>query len=243
MKTVLMVCVSGLALPAAFAFSSDNSTLARGFNKTVALTNTPVTVTVTFTNSGTNSLRGFYYTDQTPSGFAVTTLGLKVNGQNVTNFAFETGQDGDVYAGYTPCRWLLERPPNFTEANPVPPQADLQIVYSISSPLRGTFTLKDLSRAGYSPASTNASYGYSENSNQQSVSFLTTTNPASVAGQLSTNGFMLALEGEPTLNYVIETSNNLSDWNPLVTNTSPFNFTDTNAARFSLRFFRGRLLQ
>jgi hypothetical protein len=41
-------------------------------------------------------------------------------------------------------------------------------------------------------------------------------------------------------NYSIQASSNLFDWISLVTNASPFTFTDTN--RFDYQFYRGRYL-
>ena len=72
-----------LSLPAAFGFQSDKSLLARSFNKTVALTNSQIVVTVNFTNGGTAASRGFYYADQVPSGLTVSTLSLMLNGNAV----------------------------------------------------------------------------------------------------------------------------------------------------------------
>ena len=50
------------------------------------------------------------------------------------------------------------------------------------------------------------------------------------------SGFMVTGDvGQP---YVVQRSTNLLDWISLKTNTVPFLFTDTNAARFSNRFYR-----
>jgi hypothetical protein len=52
-KTILlMLCTSGLSISAAFGFVSDNSSLTRSFSRTIALTNSQIVVTVTFTNGG-----------------------------------------------------------------------------------------------------------------------------------------------------------------------------------------------
>jgi hypothetical protein len=48
------------------------------------------------------------------------------------------------------------------------------------------------------------------------------------------------LNGVPTYNYSIQASSDLFDWVSLVTNASPFTFTDTN--RFDHQFYRGRYL-
>jgi hypothetical protein len=54
----------------------------------------------------------------------------------------------------------------------------------------------------------------------------------------STSGFQFAITGVPGFNYAVQASSNLFDWVPLMTNTSPFGFTDTNTAGSQLRFYR-----
>ena len=44
--------------------------------------------------------------------------------------------------------------------------------------------------------------------------------------------------GDAGSNYVVESSTNLTDWIPRLTNTSPFSFTDTNAVDVLLRAYR-----
>jgi len=224
----LAVCTAVLSLPVAFGFQSDNSSLTRSFNKTITIANSQIIVTVNFTNGGTAASRGFYYADQVPSGLAVSTLSLTVNGNAVTNYLFESGQDGDVYPGCIPYRWVLEQPTNFAQANPIPPQAPVQIVYAITSSVSNIFNLQQFSWVGFDPTMTNAAFGYSETSDQQSVTYTTTAAGVSVSGQSLASGFMLGLSGASGTNYVIEASTNLFNWVSLVTNTSPFQFLDTN---------------
>jgi hypothetical protein len=45
----------------------------------------------------------------------------------------------------------------------------------------------------------------------------------------------------PGWNFIIEYSTDLENWQPLQTNSSPFTFTDTNAANYPLRFYRAVL--
>lgn len=237
----LALCAAALSLPGAFGFQSDNSSLTRSFNRTVALTNSQIVVTMNFTNGGTTASRGFYYSDQVPSGLAVSTVSLTLDGITVTNYLFESGQDGDVFAGCTPYRWVLEQPTNFTEANPIPPQATLQVIYVITSATSNIFSLQQFSWVGFEATKTNATFGYSENADQQSVRFLTITTPPSLTGTSLANQFNIGLDGVPDCNYVIEASTNLFNWVLLVTNTSPFQFADTNMAGFRQRYYRGRL--
>jgi hypothetical protein len=199
-------------------------------------------VSAGFTNTEAASLRGFYYADQVPSGLAVATLGVVLNGQSVTNYTVEVGQDGDVYAGCAPYRWVLELPTDFARANPIPPGAGLQIVYSVSSAVPGVFNLQQFGWVGFNTLATNAAFGYSESADQMAVSFLAVAPPCVVAGRAVTNGFLLQVDSSPGCGYAVEVSTNLLGWVALATNTAPFVFTDTNAAGCPARFYRARWL-
>ena len=50
--------------------------------------------------------------------------------------------------------------------------------------------------------------------------------------------FQFNVAGNPGSNYVVEGSTNLADWFPLLTNTSPFTFTDADAVNLPTRFYR-----
>jgi hypothetical protein len=50
--------------------------------------------------------------------------------------------------------------------------------------------------------------------------------------------FALSLSGESGRQYVIQASENLIDWAPVMTNTAPFTFTDSTANQFKQRFYR-----
>ena len=52
------------------------------------------------------------------------------------------------------------------------------------------------------------------------------------------NNFSFTVAGVPGFNYAVQASTNLVDWIPLLTNTSPFIFTDTNTASFQQQFYR-----
>lgn len=52
------------------------------------------------------------------------------------------------------------------------------------------------------------------------------------------NQFQLTVSGVPGFNYVVETSTNLFDWTPLLTNAAPFTLTDTNVVNVPRRFYR-----
>jgi hypothetical protein len=52
--------------------------------------------------------------------------------------------------------------------------------------------------------------------------------------------FQFTVTGQAGANYIVQFSTNLATgvWLPLLTNTSPFTFTDTNAAAFAQQFYR-----
>ena len=52
------------------------------------------------------------------------------------------------------------------------------------------------------------------------------------------NQFQFEIAGVPGFNYVVQTSTNLTDWDPLTTNVSPFNFSEAISVDLSQRFYR-----
>jgi hypothetical protein len=56
----------------------------------------------------------------------------------------------------------------------------------------------------------------------------------------SSNTAVVNLKGVPTFNYELQASTNMTDWVPVETNASPFDFTDTNS--LPRRFYRGLYL-
>ena len=58
------------------------------------------------------------------------------------------------------------------------------------------------------------------------------------ASSFANGQFQFSIAGVAGLDYVIQSSSNLVDWVPVVTNVSPFSFADTNAANFSQGFYR-----
>src|SRR5512137_578341 len=123
----------GASLGSAGAFTSDSCGLSRTFDRTSTLTNLPVVVSALFTNGAAASVRGLSLSEQLPPGLAVQTLAVIVNGRAVTNYHFESGLAGDVYAGLVPYRWTLEMPASFAQSNPVPAAGTALIQYSLVS--------------------------------------------------------------------------------------------------------------
>jgi hypothetical protein len=68
------------------------------------------------------------------------------------------------------------------------------------------------------------------------------TAPITLTGNnLGTAGFSISGVGIAGLNFILEDSTNLINWQPLQTNPSPFTFVDTNAPANPFRFYRAVL--
>jgi hypothetical protein len=55
--------------------------------------------------------------------------------------------------------------------------------------------------------------------------------------------FALTVNGTTGYTYVVQASTDMVNWTPVLTNTSPFTFVDTNASQFKQRFYRSFYLQ
>jgi hypothetical protein len=62
----MMFWLLGVLPSTMLGFANSNITLVRVLNQTVALTNTSIQMTATFSNLGTNTLNGLCYCDQVP---------------------------------------------------------------------------------------------------------------------------------------------------------------------------------
>jgi hypothetical protein len=63
--------------------------------------------------------------------------------------------------------------------------------------------------------------------------------PITLTGSnLGSAGFSVSGTGVPGIDFIIEASTDLLDWQPLQTNPSPFTFVDTNAPAIPFRFYR-----
>ncbi len=82
------------------------------------------------------------------------------------------------------------------------------------------------------------------NNSANSITSVATPLQATLRGSSSNGVFQLIVKAQPNFTYVIEGSTNLTSWLPLDTNTaSPvglFNFSDTNGASISERYYRTR---
>jgi hypothetical protein len=84
---------------------------------------------------------------------------------------------------------------------------------------------------------------------QFTVSVVTAYSAGKVASALAAAGppsngqFVLTVKGVTGCRYVVQASTNLVNWDPVLTNTAPFTFVDTNAGQFKQRYYRSFYLQ
>ena len=135
-------------------------------------------------------LRGFYFTDQIPEDLSVVSGSalVTVNGLEIAGGLQETGAVGEVYAGASPYRIILETPPDFSEDNYLTAGDVLMLSYDLSIPgdaVPGTvYTFPGYSWAGRIAGQTLEDiFGYEDSSNTLEVSSdSTTTTTAKPAG-------------------------------------------------------------
>jgi len=132
----------------------------------------------------------------------------------------------------------LETPTALVESNPIPPGAEVKIVYSLSSCMSDTFALQPFDGAAYISDPTNAVFGFAQGACEGTVRFVDSTGIPLISAQYDTNGYSISLDGAPCTSYVLSVSSNLFDWLPLTTNTSPFIFVETNLDLFPQRFYQ-----
>ena len=144
----LIVCFLVFLSTSTSGFSTHSTTIFRSFDKDEAVVGESIVVTVSFVNAEANDLHGFYYAEQIPDGLSVDTISVQIDGSTITNYAVESGSSGDVYPGSVPYRWVLETPTTFAENNPIPENATVEIVYTITSTQTGTFDFDEFSWVG-----------------------------------------------------------------------------------------------
>jgi len=234
----LGVLLAALIASRACAAPLDQISLSRTIDRKVALTNSEIIAAALFINGLTNELRGFLYSDQLPSTVTVTPLLVRLNGITITNYSFESGLDGDVYSGYKPWRWQIETPAGFAESNAIPEQAEVRIVYSISSGQPGVFSLHPPTWVATIPDETEMLFGYGGIFESLSLKFAATLDSPLLSSSLTGYDFSVTVDGVPRSIYVLSVSSNLVDWIPVATNLSPFTLTESVSSG-AHRFFLG----
>ena len=69
-----------------------------------------ITVTIDVVNNEAVTLRGFYFSDQVPNGWSVSTADVSVNEVPIGDYTYGQGAANEIYTGFTPHRWTLEMP-------------------------------------------------------------------------------------------------------------------------------------
>ena len=138
-----------------------------------------VTVTIDVTNSEDVALRGFYYSDQVPNGWVVSTASVSVGGSPIVDYTYGQGYADEIYTGFTPHRWALEMPQGggvFSPTHPIPASGGTaRIVYTmiVSGGTGSDYSLGRDAWAGWltaTPAGT-AVFGYQEIAGPLSADF------------------------------------------------------------------------
>ena len=81
------------------------------------------------------------------------------------------------------------------------------------------------------------------NSVVATLTVFTNTTPTMVTPTIPQPGrFSFQVPAEVGLKYVVEATTDFQQWTPVLTNTAPFTFTDTNAASYTHRYYRTRYL-
>jgi len=101
-----------------------------------------------------------------------------------------------------------------------------------------TLTDVDLSDAGSYFVTIITPYGNVISSNAVLSVYSTAAATLNSCSFSCVNGFEFQVAGVPGFNYAVQESTNLIDWVSLITNTSPFIFTDANATNSSQQFYR-----
>jgi len=81
------------------------------------------------------------------------------------------------------------------------------------------------------------------NSSLAMLTVFTNTIPTIVTPVVPQAGqFSFQVPAEAGLKYVVEATTDFQNWTPVLTNTAPFTFTETNAASYTQRYYRSRYL-
>jgi len=164
-----------LSFELAFGFSTHDTMAFRVFDKVDAEVGESIRITVNFTNLETEDLKGFYYAEHVPEELTVTSVSVKLDGSEVSNYVFEIGDPGDVYPGCVGYRWVCETPSLFEEGNPISSGSTVEVAYTVSSGEEGSFELSEFHWVGYypgAPEGETAAFGHSEEADEETITFL-----------------------------------------------------------------------
>lgn len=126
-------------------------------------------------NNTEDIISGFYYTEHIPAHFTVETISVRIFEyfenwylfHEITDYTYEIGLEADVYDGCIPHRWVIETPPNFVENHKIGINSDaetfeIEIIYTISSQMKGDFTLPGYNWVGKLGTNSSPFFGYGD---------------------------------------------------------------------------------
>lgn len=126
----------------------------------------------------------------------------------------------------------------------VAPQLSIQVTnHGTTLKWPGPFVLQSSSNltGPYADLSSAISPYFAATTNAQRFYRLRSVPVGLTATNLKNGGFSVGGPGISGCNFIIESSTNLINWQPLATNPSPFSFTDTNSSHYPWRFYRAVL--
>jgi hypothetical protein len=205
------------------------------------------------------------YTNKVSVGSATTatisglTEGLTYFFSATTYAAQNMESDFSDEIAYTVPATVLNDPPTITGFQATSTaMAGQTVTFSVTATGTGPLAYQWKNRAGAIAGATNAVLTLTNVTAAQSdIYYVTVSNSASSADSTPANltvyattsatlspaarvdgQFALNISGVPDYRYVVEASTNLMNWTPVQTNTAPFVFVDSDASRFSQRYYR-----
>ena len=84
-------------------------------------------INVQITNNELSGLKGLLYSEQIPIGINVVNNGVKIDGNEYSDYTFEIDRVVTIYPERYSYRWILQTPPDFLESGEVSPMPTLPL--------------------------------------------------------------------------------------------------------------------
>ncbi len=188
---VLAVCVN-VSAAAGYSFDLERTVVRVADGGPVSV-GTPLAVSATLTNTGSNTVRAFYYTDHLAPHLGVSTVSVTVDGAADTDYTYGIGSVDEVYPGTVAHRWVIESPPGLAEDTPV--SSSCVIEYTVTSMVAGFYTPPGYMWAGYDVEAGSGLFGYE--TDPPSFWF---RQPPSGAGDVNEDGLVDAVDVQTVIN-------------------------------------------
>lgn len=156
MKRGLLLCLAAPLLVLGGAYGLDHVfpegvdiAVNREFSHTDALVGDTLMVILQLSNSEPESLKGFYYSEQIPPAFAVSSTTVWIDQVESSTLLHETEWNGSVYPKCTPHRWVIDLPQDETVNNGVGPNSgSVRIACSLVCTEPGVYIFPNYNWAG-----------------------------------------------------------------------------------------------